>query len=1366
MDKRYCVFLAVIPFLLFSGVIEREFSFPLNNLEFTKSQGYDVVRFKGCTPTTFIGEPELVTMPISVLIPPSAVVRRVEIISAEKVPVQGAYMILPCQHPEPLSVHDPPPFAEPRDEIYAMQTEYPGILAQHTDTRTKGGFRIATILLYPLQYVPKEGRLYLYTQIKFKVIYEEGRAIPETIWKEEYEYQKQGVKRLVINPEHIEVWQPLIKECDRTARSGIDGRTFDNPEYVIMVADEFENALKKLRDWKTKKGVPAEIFTRTWILSNYTGVDDAERVRNFVIDYHQNHGSLYFLCVGDHGDFPVQEDPVANDFYYQDYDDDFRSEVFVGRASVSTPTEAETFVNKVLCYEKEPPSSGFHEKIFLPAYSVSGVEYGAPVNDTIAKYDPPSWQDAKRYWYISPLLTDEISDSFNVGFAYTNISSHGEWYGWCGHSDLQGHRNEHADALTNAPPFTGVVTAICCFLGYFDCSEGDCYVEHMMNNPDGGATAFWGNTRPGYKDINNYGRTEWLCIWFYDELNNNNVYNIGKTCAASKDRAAEYTNDSAVIWCMRNLNLFGDPEMVLWTSFPRELEVVHDDEIDIGPQTFDVTVTENGVPVENACVCIWNKKDAIYQIKYTGASGAVSFDIDPKSGNCDTLYVTVTKENIHRPYSGHSIIGPGPFIVAHSWIIDDTDDGNGDGWVSPGEAIDLGVWGENVGSRIASNVAGVLTTLDPCVDVNVPFARYGRIRVGDSALSKPDYTFTVSSNCRYGHVIQFDLEYRDRNDTAWVSHPEIVVHAPVLIHDASRIANDDNDDARLELDETGDLLVTLTNEGDISAPDVFALLQSESPHIQLNKNLSQFGSFTPGETNENVADPFNVTFISATSAVTEIDFSLIIWAGIYRDTLYFILPVYPPDLKIQDVQVVNDENLDEMLEPGEVGELVVTIENQGEATANNVTAVLRTSSAYVTIMDSTCSFGTVVSGGNADNSGDNFKITSDAETPYFSENDFTLAYTSSYVDVEDFTFHVGTYPPGDNRGRYFAFYSTGPHVQSPNFEWIAIDSTQDEYPGTWLQLHWDWFEVVDLPFTFTFYGKDYDEVRICTNGLICFDLSAACWKGTNQPIPYKDNGWPECRARAFIAGVWDEHLGPYNYGGEPGYMYYYYDEPNHRFIIEYWGMRHHGPIEYETFEIILYDPAYYPTPNGDGEIVVQYLTAMQPGRTEPWSCGNTVGIENHTERVGVEYYFAGEYHELVDVIADSFTIKYTPYPKGSYPKCPYGDGGGGRDGCAEWGSTSTPLKTLLLTPYPNPFKEMTVLSYQIADPAKTENISLKIYDITGRLVKQFEHLTIQPFNQVIWDGCDDRGRAVSAGVYFIRFEADDYGRTEKTILLK
>jgi flagellar hook assembly protein FlgD len=84
--------------------------------------------------------------------------------------------------------------------------------------------------------------------------------------------------------------------------------------------------------------------------------------------------------------------------------------------------------------------------------------------------------------------------------------------------------------------------------------------------------------------------------------------------------------------------------------------------------------------------------------------------------------------------------------------------------------------------------------------------------------------------------------------------------------------------------------------------------------------------------------------------------------------------------------------------------------------------------------------------------------------------------------------------------------------------------------------------------------------------------------------------------------------------------------------------------------------------------------------------------------------------------------------------------------------------------HPNPFRRQTQVKLAVAQGAT--DVGLSIYDVSGRIVKRFNHLTVQPFNQVIWDGSDETGRELPAGVYFCRLEGSDYSFTEKIVKLK
>jgi len=80
------------------------------------------------------------------------------------------------------------------------------------------------------------------------------------------------------------------------------------------------------------------------------------------------------------------------------------------------------------------------------------------------------------------------------------------------------------------------------------------------------------------------------------------------------------------------------------------------------------------------------------------------------------------------------------------------------------------------------------------------------------------------------------------------------------------------------------------------------------------------------------------------------------------------------------------------------------------------------------------------------------------------------------------------------------------------------------------------------------------------------------------------------------------------------------------------------------------------------------------------------------------------------------------------------------------------------------FSSGVTISYSLP---RTERISLKVYDVNGRLVKALvsgEEATGD--HSINWDGSDDRGRALSSGVYFARLEAGTEQRLAKIVLLR
>ena len=83
---------------------------------------------------------------------------------------------------------------------------------------------------------------------------------------------------------------------------------------------------------------------------------------------------------------------------------------------------------------------------------------------------------------------------------------------------------------------------------------------------------------------------------------------------------------------------------------------------------------------------------------------------------------------------------------------------------------------------------------------------------------------------------------------------------------------------------------------------------------------------------------------------------------------------------------------------------------------------------------------------------------------------------------------------------------------------------------------------------------------------------------------------------------------------------------------------------------------------------------------------------------------------------------------------------------------------------PNPFNPVTKIRFTIPE---TGHVDLRIYDVTGRLVRTLVDRKLAADNhEVTWDGTNNGGRHVASGVYFYRIMAGKHRKTRKMVLLR
>lgn len=437
-----------------------------------------------------------------------------------------------------------------------------------------------------------------------------------------------------------------------------------------------------------------------------------------------------------------------------------------------------------------------------------------------------------------------------------------------------------------------------------------------------------------------------------------------------------------------------------------------------------------------------------------------------------------------------------------------------------------------------------------------------------------------------------------------------------------------NPNSALDYGETVNLTLSMQNIGVENAPNVNVTISCADPLLTILDNNASFGTINAGATvvsvegfqvrcGENVENGHQ--FIVSASAVS----------GANQWQSSFVLTANAPDVQYSRLEVDDPlGNNNNWLDPGETASLIVFVTNDGDCRVNNLTGTISTVDPYLTINTANASFGNILPGqtGSAV-----FTVTASISTPMEHVCEIALAAAGaySYGNEMEFGVMVGNIlnaPSGPDAYGYSA-YDPFDLPEMPVYSWTEISSDSGG-PGTRVNFTSDdqVFQFL-LPFEFRFYGVDFDSVSIGANGWVGMGYQTQD-DYSNSAIPNPDG------PSAMLAAYWED-LSPQrtNSGG----VWRYFDSVNHRYIIEYNHIEQFAPVgNFETFQIILFDPAHYPSITGDGRIKFQYKSMSASLGTE-----GTIGIENLGETIGLQYLFDGNYETHAHPIANQTCILFT-----------------------------------------------------------------------------------------------------------------------------
>ncbi len=1134
--------------------------------------------------------------------------------------------------------------------------------------------------------------------------------------------------------------EPLLAGADK-AQLGGDREG----SYLIISSPEYLSAVEPIATWKREKGLNVQLVSTL-----ETGVD-RNQIRAYINNLYRNAPvpPQYVLLIGDIDDVPAFDfhGIVSDHQYAMQEGDDFLPDLYVGRLSASNESELRSIVAKVLRHERDPfRAEGPNGGAWMGRGLVVGADYASTTPVECSRWIrremlESGWSQVDSVYFPphhgsgTPLISARVNQGVSLvtyrGWAYGS-------QGW----DRPTFLNNHVSSLNNGWMLP-VVMSFVCLNNKFD--DPECFGESWLragtaDEPRGGV-AFIGNGEHWSHTRFNDG----AAIGAVEVIERDGVRRLGDLLHASKafllrqfplEIPYESEAGESVEFYYYIYNLLGDPEMELWAGAPREIEVDHAAVIPAGGNLLEVRVTEGGgVPVEGARVAA-TQGATLLGCAWTDADGRVVIPAEfAEAGG--TVRVTVTGVNV-LPYRGTAEVAPVAGFVrleAVSILDDGTEgtSGNGNGRPNPGETLSL--------------------------------------------------------------------------------------------------------------------RVTLRNESDVAVPAGSATLEATGV-IPVLQSQGDFAGLAPRSTVV-VSPHFQVAVPAQAENGTEATFRLAVAAGGVGSPSDLRFVIEAP--RLQYVRhLVTGEAL-----PGESIGLAVTIQNEGVIPASEVTAELSAvESGLVTILESTAGYGSLAAGASA--TGDAaFSLQIDESIPLGQVVNLRLAFqTAEGYDSEIvFAVPVGaadhTAPLGAGQYGYWIYDNSDTDYPdtAPLYDWVEISPT---FGGSGTPLVLDdnlnddndpnGTAVVNLPFTFRFYGRDYSQLKVADNGWVSFDTRRA-YDFYNWSLPSTYGNL------ARLAVFWD-NLAPGKRDAQGRLVgdgvYFWHDEANHRFIVEWSRIGNTdqpatppSPSRFfndlQTFQVILHDPAHYPTTSGDGVVLYQY---KQVANVDYGRMYASVGLENEHGDDGIEYTYSNVYppqaaplspglalrlttqpprfvpFRLAEFRAEAsspgVTLSWTPIderPRAGWQVFRAGDDGrfvpvsavpleghvrGFVDSSADagraWqyriGSTDPVGRETLLGPFhyepsagsaevstfalkligTNPVRGGAQLAYSLRQPGDAR---LVIHDVTGRVVRTMLAGPAKARQDVMrWDGRDDAGRLLPAGVYLARLSTRGEEQSVKLTLIR
>jgi len=476
--------------LVFAGEYKHTYKFKEPKI-ITLSNGRHILEMEGTwAKDDIVGAPILPAKTSKMFVPANEKVLSIDIRYGTLKTIEGTYLLQHATTPYPISYKGPVVLDEPDSRIYGKNALHPSSVHKARKPQFLRGAQILLVDLMPVLYNPVEGQLKYYDELEVRIKTEKHKKPDRVMPFRNFPADRKKILRTIENKADFLNFQPTagVGETAETSSTGEGPVPLEDArEYIVITSEELLPAAVTLtthRQSPSGGGYTTYIKDIADITSEYSGVDLAEKMRNFIKAVYLNpaYNMQYVVLLGDAHLIPTRgcyaevgqykDNNIPCDLYFGCLDGtwngdgdgiwgelgddvDWYSEVYVGRIAADDSTEALNQIDKIIAFEAgDNPNS----TLLLGEKLDNDPTWGGDRMDWVYSYmdSTPATKLYDKYgtWSKGDLLAEINSDEHH-------------WINHLGHSNVTYNMrlsNSDVNSMNNT---IYLLVYICLYSGHF-----------------------------------------------------------------------------------------------------------------------------------------------------------------------------------------------------------------------------------------------------------------------------------------------------------------------------------------------------------------------------------------------------------------------------------------------------------------------------------------------------------------------------------------------------------------------------------------------------------------------------------------------------------------------------------------------------------------------------------------------------------------------------------------------------------------------------------------------------------------------------------------------------------------------------------